>query len=221
MQDRIPATLEDLGKLFTYNYKQPDEYHFSLDSIYFAEYIAKQLEHRPHLQDVHLLDLCAGCGVIGFELSWFLQSLKKIDFIEIQDTYTSYFYENVAIINRPELELRWHLINYSQLLHPAWQNKYDLIVSNPPYFQAGHGLLSPSTFKNRCRFFLDSSFEIFLYGMVNALVSGGEAYFLQRSLQQHGNDLFFYTQTLLKDFPIRVKKMMTIGSADVIYLKKN
>ena len=148
--------------MFSYHYKQPTEYHFSLDSIYFAEYVANQLMHRDSLEDVHMLDLCAGCGVLGLEISWFLKKLKKIDFVEIQDIYTSYFNQNVAAVNRSELELKWHLANYANLLDKSWENKYDVIISNPPYFQPGHGVLSPSSFKNRCRFFLDDSF-VFCY----------------------------------------------------------
>lgn len=206
--------------MFSYNYKQPNEYHFSLDSIYFAEYVAKQVEHRENLEHIHMLDLCAGCGVLGLEISWFLKKLKKIDFIEIQEIYTSYFQQNVEIVNRPELELKWHLINYAGLLSKPWKNKYDLIISNPPYFQLGHGILSPSTFKNRCRFFIDDSFENFIFAITNALTPGGEAYFLQRSLKQHGCDFFAYTQELLKDFPIEIQKISTIRTSDVIYLRK-
>jgi tRNA1Val (adenine37-N6)-methyltransferase len=206
--------------MFSYNYKQPTEYHFSLDSIYFAEYVSKQLEQKQNLEHIHMLDLCAGCGVLGLEVSWFLKKLTKIDFVEIQEIYTSYFYQNVKIVDRPELELKWHLINYAKLLDKVWENKYDLIISNPPYFQPGHGVLSPSTFKNRCRFFLDDTFENFIYAIANALAPGGEAYFLQRSLTQHGFDFFSHTQNVLKNFPIEIKKDFIIRACDVIYLQK-
>lgn len=206
--------------MFSYHYKQPSEYRFSLDSIYFAEFLAQQLQYRKNLDDIHLLDLCAGCGVLGIELSWFLKKIKTIDFLEIQDVYTDYFYQNVEIVNRPELQLTWYLMNYAELLNPSWKNKYHLIVSNPPYFQAGHGMYSPSSFKNRCRFFLDDSFENFIYAIANALAPGGEAYFLQRSLHQHGNDFFSYTKTLLKEMPMEIKKITTIRTTDVIQLVK-
>lgn len=100
---------------FTYNYQQPDEYHFSLDSIYLARFVATQLKSHTDLDSLRILDLCAGCGVIGIELSWHLRAIRQIDFIEIQDIYTDYFYQNVAIVNRPELQFRWHLLNYDAL----------------------------------------------------------------------------------------------------------
>ena len=71
--------------MFTYQYAQPGEYHFSMDSIHLAESVAKHLQSREDLASLRVLDLCAGCGVIGIELSWYLPLLKKIDFVEIQD----------------------------------------------------------------------------------------------------------------------------------------
>jgi tRNA1Val (adenine37-N6)-methyltransferase len=206
--------------MFTYSYKQPEAYHFSLDSIHFAEFIAKHLESRTDLGALRVLDLCAGCGVIGLELSWYRRELRQFDFMEIQEIYTPYFQENAALVNRPELELHWHLLNYDVLLEKNWENKYDLILSNPPYFHAGHGMLSPSAFKNRCRFFLDSTFANFILALANALNPGGEAYFLLRPLQQHGYDVFAEIETLLQDRDISVKKIAAIRGTDIILLEK-
>lgn len=111
----IDAVQNEPNIHFTYNYKQPDEYHFSLDSIHLAKFVAKQLKPYRDLGSLRVLDLCAGCGVIGIELSWHLQAIRQIDFIEIQDIYTEYFYQNISNVNRPELQLRWHLLNYDEL----------------------------------------------------------------------------------------------------------
>lgn len=94
---------------FTYNYKQPNEYRFSLDSIQLAKFVATQIASNADLGSMRILDLCAGCGVIGMELSWHLNAVRQIDFIEVQDVYTDYFYQNIAIVNRPEVAFRWHL----------------------------------------------------------------------------------------------------------------
>jgi tRNA1Val (adenine37-N6)-methyltransferase len=117
--------------------------------------------------------------------------------------------------------LRWHLLNYDVLLEKNWENKYDLIISNPPYFHAGHGMLSPSTFKNRCRFFLDSSFANFIVALANALAPDGAAYFLLRPLQQHGCDVFTDIQTLLQDNDVSVKKIAAIRGTDIVLLEKH
>jgi tRNA1Val (adenine37-N6)-methyltransferase len=206
--------------MFTYHYAQPEAYRFSLDSIHFAEFLAEHLKSRNDLESLRVLDLCAGCGVIGIELSWYLRRLTQIDFVEVQDIYTSYFYQNVATVNRPELQLRWHHFNYDTLLQKEWANKFDLIVSNPPYFQPNQGMLSPSEFKNRCRFFLDSTFTHFILAILNSLAPDGEAYFLLRSLKQHGEDVFFKIQQLIDGHGISAEIITQIRGTDVVFLKK-
>lgn len=207
--------------MFTYQYSQPDDYHFSLDSIHLAEFVAGQLKSQSDLQALRVLDLCAGCGVIGLELSWYLRDLRQFDFVEVQTIYTSYFEQNAVIVNRPELQLRWHILNYEALLEKQWNETVDIIVSNPPYFQPGHGMLSPSEFKNRCRFFLDSSFEKFILSMVNALTIHGRAYFLLRPLHQHGFDAFSSMQNIINGTQVTAKKTAEIRGTDVILMVKN
>ena len=206
--------------MFTYQYKQPDSYHFSLDSIHLAEFVAEQLQSCRYLPSMHVLDLCAGCGVIGMELSWYVRELKYFDFVEVQSIYAESFQQNVSTVNRPELQLNWHNLNYETLLESAWTEKYDLIVSNPPYFQPGHGTLSPCDFKNRCRFFLDSSFEHFILAIVNSLKKEGQAWFLLRSLLQHGYDAFAIMQNILRNTQTTATKVTKIRGTDVILLKK-
>ncbi|MDR3491976.1 MAG: methyltransferase [Gammaproteobacteria bacterium] len=206
--------------MFTYQYHQPAEYHFSMDSIHLAELVADRLQTRTDLASLRVLDLCAGCGVIGMELSWYLREIKHIDFIEIQNCYIEHFHKNVTSVNRPELQLNFHLLNYDELQNDIWKNKFDLIVSNPPYFHEGHGMLSPSTFKNRCRFFLDSSFENFILGIVNSLSSNGQAYFLLRPLKQHGKDLLFEIKKLLKEQSATAKIISQIRGTDVVCIEK-
>lgn len=205
---------------FTYNYRQPDEYHFSLDSIFLAEFVAEQLQSHTNLGSLSVLDLCAGCGVVGIELSYYLQAIRQIDFIEIQDIYTDYFYQNVVTVNRPELQLRWKLLNYDELQQEEWAEKYDLIVSNPPYFHQGHGMLSPSNFKNRCRFYLDSSFQNYIRALGNSLATNGKAYFLLRPLNHHGLDLLSVTNDVLQETSVIAEKISNIRGTDIILLEK-
>ncbi|HSW93503.1 MAG TPA: methyltransferase [Gammaproteobacteria bacterium] len=207
--------------MFTYAYSQPDDYHFSLDSIHFAEWVATQLKSRTDLSTLRVLDLCAGCGVIGLELSFYVRELRQMDFVEVQDSYTDFFKRNVKTVNRPELQLRWHVLNYESLLDETWKQKIDLIVCNPPYFQRDHGMLSPSEFKNRCRFYLDSSFEKLILAMVNVLSKKGRAYFLLRPLNQHGFDAFSHVQKILAGTGVTAKKVGNIRGTDVVLMEKN
>jgi tRNA1Val (adenine37-N6)-methyltransferase len=205
---------------FTYSYKQPGEYNFSLDSIQLARFVATELESHRDLGSLRILDLCAGCGVIGMQLSWHLPAIRQIDFIEIQDIYTECFYQNLATINRPELHFRWHLLNYDELQKEQWEGQFDLIISNPPYFLQGHGMLSPSHFKNRCRFYLDSTFQNYIRALDNSLAKEGKAYFLLRPLGHHGMDLFSDIQKTVQDKFTTVKKISNIRGTDIILLEK-
>jgi tRNA1Val (adenine37-N6)-methyltransferase len=88
-------------------------------------------------------------------------------------------------------------------------NTYDYILSNPPYFNLGHGKLSPSEFKNRCRFFIDSNFKNLILGIANSLKPNGSAFVLFRDQPEHS---FHVLEEILKIVPQHV----TVIPIDVI-----
>jgi tRNA1Val (adenine37-N6)-methyltransferase len=199
---------------FTYEYSQPEEYHFSLDSIempweislHLKDRIAedsKQKKQSPSdylknsMRRWKILDLCAGCGVLGFELNFHLPQIQNIDFVEVQEVYIPHFDANRAKVQNIG-EFQFLNFNYENLLFQEFDKKYDLILCNPPYFNISQGKLSPSEFKNRCRFFIDSTFEKLIEVINFTLASQGEAYLLLRSLEEHGFDLLTELRTLAR-----------------------
>jgi tRNA1Val (adenine37-N6)-methyltransferase len=179
------------NSIYTYNYFQPKEYRFSLDSVFLAQKIAANYFNHPQKSELKILDLCAGCGIIGLELALHLQTLPSIDFLEIQLIYLEYFNKNVEMIfpNAPKDCLTFLPYNYDVLQsRQDLKARYDLIVCNPPYFFLGEGLLSPSEFKNRCRFFIDSNFENLIRGCLTALKNDGKAFLLLRPGDHHGRN---------------------------------
>lgn len=174
--------------IYTYDYFQPEEYRFSLDSVFLAQKTAQWIKDQGNLSQWKVLDLCAGCGIIGLELSLHSPTLGQIDFLEIQELYRPYFEKNVGMIygSSPAKTLSFLPINYAAMLAPEYEGSYDLIISNPPYFFKGEGLLSPSDFKNRCRFFLDSDFQTLFQVVVHVLKPGCSAYVLVRKGTHHG-----------------------------------
>jgi len=185
--------------IYTYDYFQPEEYRFSLDSVFLAQKVSELIKAEPDLASWKTLDLCSGCGIIGLELSLHSPLLSSIDFLEIQENYKTYFDKNVAMIygEAPSKKMRFLNTNYSTLLSSEFENHYDLIISNPPYFFQGEGLLSPSEFKNRCRFFLDSDFKTLFESLVHSLKPGRSAYVLVRKGTHHGRNPLTDIQKIL------------------------
>lgn len=199
---------------FTYQYSQPEEYHFSLDSIEMPWEVALHLRERMtednkekkqspsdylrnSMRRWNVLDLCAGCGVIGFEMNFHVPQIQNIDFVEVQDVYLPHFETNKSKVQNAG-EFRFLNLNYEKLLQPEFEKKYQLILCNPPYFKVEQGKQSPSEFKNRCRFFMDSTFEMLLQSIDHVLADEGEAYVLLRDLEDHGLDLLTELRNLTK-----------------------
>lgn len=187
------------NEIYTYEYSQPDEYRFSLDSVFLAQCVANEYQKYLNLKELKVLDICSGCGVIGLELNFHLPELTYIDFLEVQTVYESHFNKNIKQSKTKNAIFRLRLENYEILRSDSEANQYNLIVSNPPYFFKNEGLLSPNDFKNRCRFFLDSDFKNLMLGIHNSLTPKGSAFVLLRPGVHHGRDLFKETQRILEN----------------------
>ncbi|MBC7428963.1 MAG: methyltransferase [Bacteriovorax sp.] len=180
---------ETLNTHYSYNYHQPEDYRFSLDSVFLAQKVAEVLKTHPAPANLRVLDLCSGCGVVGLELNFHLRSVSKIDFLDVQEIYRPFFLKNAEQAKSEASEFNFLCMNYADLLHDSFKEKYDVIISNPPYFFLGEGLLSPNDFKNRCRFFIDSDLQNLIAATLFSLKPEGRAYLLARSGTHHGRNL--------------------------------
>lgn len=191
------SVVSSINKYPTFHYSQPRDYHFSHDSVFLAREIFERHGDQLAQEHVQILDLCAGCGIVGLDLLFHQLKEKsfsgEVDFLEVQEIYQEHFLKNKEILqshfpNNP-VSLNWVQNSYASV---ANSKKYDLIVSNPPYFVVGQGLLSPNEFKNRCRFFVDSDWPTMIRFMQNSLKPEGQAYFLVREELK---------ATMVKQFP--------------------
>ena len=171
---------------FTYQYRQPAEYHFCQDSVIMPRWVAEDLRDIAVGPEFRALDVCAGCGVIGLELAFHERRLKRIDFVEIQSEFRESFVENLAITGHDADQFRFLEMSYERLSEPGFAQAYDLVVGNPPYFLPDEGRRSGAALQDRCRFFLDSDPRTLVLSVIAALRPGGRAYLLFKSGVRHG-----------------------------------
>lgn len=177
--------MSSINRFPTFHYSQPSEYHFSHDSVFLAREVYERHGEQLAKNEIKILDLCAGCGIVGMDLLFHQLKEKtfngEIDFLEVQSVYETHFAKNKEIMQGyfPDSRLNFNFIlqNYAEVTAPK---KYDFILSNPPYFLIGQGVKSPSEFKNRCRFFMDADWQAMLSFMQASLKPEGQAYFLVR-----------------------------------------
>ncbi len=181
--------MSSINPHYTFNYSQPKEYHFSHDSVFLSRRIFEQMP-TVDLTEARALDICSGSGIVGLDFLFHRREAgesvpARFDFLEIQDDYRPHFSENIKRLGPIKTEFNFLQHNYNDLLNPEFEKTYDLILSNPPYFFTWQGKLSPSEFKNRCRFFIDSDLKNLLLGIANSLKKSGVSYMLLRDLPEH------------------------------------
>lgn len=128
------------------DYAQPDFYHFSEDSIILARYVANILAKENKM--IHLLDVCAGSGVVGLEISSRVKNISKITYIEIQPEFEIYLQKN----NQNFLKDKIHYdIRINDFRDIERIESVQVIVSNPPYYFDTASRSSPNMKKARAR----------------------------------------------------------------------
>lgn len=151
------------------DYRQPDFYRFSSDSLALVHWVLSEEKHV-----LNLLDLGAGCGIVGIELAKnFLP--QKLNLIEVQKEFLPFLGDNCRTFLPSEVQV--------QIIHSSfreWQTveSFDVIVCNPPYYLPGNGRSSPSRERNICRSFCIDGWEILLETCKRALSPQGRCYFV-------------------------------------------
>lgn len=184
------AELNWRDKPFTYLYSQPSEYRYSLDSIEFMWRLGMILNKETSTEQLRVLDLCAGCGVLGFELNfWLREKISSLTFVEVQKEYTEHLQNNRQITQTQEKDVNIKNINFRELPRlESFRQAFDLIVCNPPYFREQTASLGKSSFRNRCHFLIEGTFAELSEAIFYSLAPGGEAYLLLKDLTAQGVD---------------------------------
>lgn len=220
--------MSSINPHFTLNYSQPEEYHFSHDSVFLARRAFEDIERGQIKNYQQVLDLCSGCGVIGLDLIFHLAANQLslptlVDFLDVQEVYRPHFEQNRATLKKQLSDTptsQFIVANYNTLkTQDTFKEKYDLILCNPPYFDPKNGVLSSSEFKNRCRFFLDSDFENLISSIEYTLKPSGIAYVLLRSQKDHSVDIEQDFANLSSS--LSLQKLEPIRGTDLYLLTKN
>ena len=124
-------------------YSQPDFYHFSEDSTLLVRESLSFFKSKKQFN--YVLDLCAGCAVVGIEFS-LSKTVQFIDFIEQQEEFIPHINKN--LLNHNIQNANVYNLDFSKCND---YKKYDLILMNPPYFDSAAHRASPNAKKNKCR----------------------------------------------------------------------
>lgn len=114
-------------------------------------YRFKDFLKQTHWQNYRVLDLCTGSGCIGISLALLAPNIA-VDLVDISSEALK-----VANINikKHNLENRVTAIQ-SNLFENLNNNKYDLIITNPPYVSKKDYQRTPIEFKNEPKIALES-----------------------------------------------------------------
>lgn len=165
------------------NYSQPESYHFSEESLFLVDLVLNN-QTSPKKR---ILDIGAGCGVIGLE--YCLQSErspKELHLIEPQEVFQPHLRENCSKMNDTVIEIHSHSIQDYQ------GEGFDLILSNPPYYDPSKGRKSENHVQNMCRFSSRLSPADLMASIERLLSKNGEAWVIvgNKKEQNHFLDEF-------------------------------
>lgn len=150
------------------DYSQPVFYRFNEDSLLLVKEIAKS-----DLKLKKILDVGAGSGIIGIELA-LKMNIPEVHFLELQEDWKPFLETNIhELIPETQAKIFWTSVS-------GWKSKekYDLIVSNPPYYLPQNGKISPDPVRAHCRSFLIDDWEIMLEKCLKRLTPEGSAWFI-------------------------------------------
>jgi tRNA1Val (adenine37-N6)-methyltransferase len=157
------------------DYQQPDFYRFNQDSVQLVKWISTSISQADSI-----IDLGAGCGVIGIELARILKP-KKLTLLELQKEFEPYLTHNAQEFLPQDIE---HEIVINSFSNFVKSDKYDLIVCNPPYYLPGHGEVPKNKNRAIARSFVRDSWSILIKTISELLTMKGSGYIVLKADQR-------------------------------------
>ncbi|MCO4792124.1 MAG: methyltransferase [Bacteriovoracaceae bacterium] len=154
----------------SFSYSQPDEYHFSEDSIFLVNQVISDSSEDEFNS---VVDIGAGCGIVGLEfINKFEGTVKNLTLLEPQSVYISHLNKNIQNhLSDTKVKIRNEKIQDIKL-------NVDLILCNPPYYDSGKGRIPENLVVKKSKFSEELSPRDLIKGVEKILSPGGRAYIL-------------------------------------------
>lgn len=149
------------------DYTQPDFYRFNQDSLRLVDWVQTKISAASSI-----LDLGAGCGIMGIELARFFLP-ERLTLVELQREYEPYLLSNLENFLPPTVKAKVLIKGFSEY---EAEEKFQVIVSNPPYYLPGRGEQANDILKAKARSFLVDSWSVLLQRMAEALEQKGKGF---------------------------------------------
>ncbi len=166
--ERIEELL--LGGLKIY---QDDElYHFTSDSVLLTRFA------KVKANDV-VADFCSGSGIVGLHLYALNPSIKNVTLFEMQPELFNLSKKSIELNNLSE---KFFAVNTRlQDISNEYNEKFSLIVCNPPYMPKTAGLVNENEKIAMCRSELTLNVKELIYAVSRCLKFGGRVCLVHRA----------------------------------------
>jgi tRNA1Val (adenine37-N6)-methyltransferase len=176
-------------------HQRPEFFKYTIDPVLLAAFIRVYPRH-------HVLDLGTGVGVIPLWLAGY-RGVRRVTGLELQEEMAALAAANV-ILNKLEERIK---IVQGDLREPPPEitgERFDWVVSNPPYRKAGDGPVSENPILARARFEITCTLEEVVAAAARLLREGGQAALIH--LPERLTDLFY----LFREYRLEPKRLCLV-----------
>lgn len=152
--------------------QKPDEFCYGIDAVLLADFAGRE-QRVPE----KIIDLGAGTGAVSLILSYKYRK-ARITEVEMQEGASDRAVRNITLngLGRRLDVIRGDILD----LPDSMCGKYDMAVTNPPYFEAGSGLIPGSGAKTASRHETTASLSDFFAAAAALLRDRGDLFMVHR-----------------------------------------
>ena len=149
------------------DYLQPDFYRFNSDSLDLLNFL-RSMDLSPQ----SILDLGAGCGILGIELARHFRP-GFLAMVEMQPEFLSIIETNIETFLPKSVKAQTFITPMSKWNYDL---QFDLVVCNPPYYLVSSGQASPDPRRSKCRTFEEDGWKGLISCIERSLLPVGKCF---------------------------------------------